>query len=151
MASIKEEIKQSKFASPQQEASINISFTAHWLNSRLNKFLKPHKLTSEQFNVLRILRGKNPGKMRQKDILERMVAPQSNLTLIVKKLKNKEFIQVEKSSVDGREYVIGITDNGLNVLSQLDKEFKPVMSTVNKLNDEEAQLLSTLLDKLRSE
>ncbi len=149
MASIEKEIKQSSFKYPQVKANVNILFTANWLNNKITPILKPHNLTQEQFNVLRILRGRHPESMCQKDILERMIARQSNVTLIVKKLKTKNMIEVLRSELDRREYVISITDFGLSILEAIDKIAITEIVKINKLTDEESNQLSTLLDKLR--
>ena len=123
MSNLETHIKQEKFQSERVKANINILFTAHKLKTRMNAFLKNFDLTEEQFNILRILRGKHPETMCQKDILERMIAPQSNMTLLIKKLRVKSFIQVERSACDGRAYVISITPAGLEVLTRIDNRF----------------------------
>ena len=151
MTSITKEIKQREFSTQGAKASVNILFTANWLSNKINTILKPYNLSNEQFNVLRILRGKSPDKMCQKDILERMIAKQSNLTLIIKKLVGKQFIEVLKSDVDKRLYVIGITDAGLDVLKSLDALFVQMGSGINGLSETEAEQLSGLLDKFRKD
>jgi len=151
MASIEKEIKQKSFKHPQVKANVNILFTANWLNNKIATILKPHNLTQEQFNVLRILRGRHPEGMCQKDILERMIARQSNVTLIVKKLKNKKMIEVLRSETDGRAYVISITKLGLSVLKLIDKKSISEIVGVNQLTGSESEQLSALLDKLRGD
>lgn len=149
MASIDQELKSNNFASEQVKANLNVMFTANWINNQVSAFLKPYNLTHEQFNVLRILRGKHPESMCQRDILQRMIARQSNLTLIVKKLKTKELIDVCKSDYDRREYVIRITESGLDMLSKIDKESLPSLTKMNQLSEKDARLLNELLDALR--
>jgi DNA-binding MarR family transcriptional regulator len=151
MPSIEQEIKQSSFQSAQVKANINVMFTANWLNNKISTLLKNHNLTTEQYNVLRILRGRQPESMCQKDILQRMIARQSNLTLIIKKLQDKGFISVQRSERDGREYVIAVTKDGLEVLAEIDKFELKKMDAINHLTDEEAELLSAMLDRMRGE
>ena len=150
MASIEQDIKQSHFVNQQLKANINIIYTAHWLTTKITAVLKPYLLTHEQFNVLRILKGKHPECMCQKDILHRMVAPSSNLTLLVKKLVTKKMIAVKVSTVDKREYMINITRTGLNTLDKLEKVLNPEQMRYSELTEKEASQLSNLLDKLRS-
>lgn len=151
VASLEQEIKQSKFDNELLKANINVLFTANWLYNKISSTLKPYNLTHEQFNVLRILKGSHPKSMCQKDILSRMIAPNSNVTLIVKKLVDKQLIQVLQSSNDKREYQINITKTGLNLLVEIDKGFKSENKVFNKLNVSEAFHLNSLLDKLREE
>jgi DNA-binding MarR family transcriptional regulator len=149
MASFEQEIKQSTFANENLKASLNLLFTANFFYNKITNTLKPYNLTHEQFNVLRILRGSHPNSMCQKDILSRMIAPNSNLTLIIKKLMEKTWVKVGQSENDRREYVINITENALELLEQIDKEFKRNEATLNKLTISEAFHLNALLDKLR--
>ena len=55
MASIGEEIKQKKFSSEYSKLMVNVLYTSSWLNSLQSVVFKDHKLTSQQFNSLRIL------------------------------------------------------------------------------------------------
>lgn len=151
MASLEQEIKQIKFESDQLKANLNILFTANWLANKISTRLKPYNLTHEQFNVLRILKGSHPKSMCQKDILSRMIAPNSNVTLIIKKLVAKNLIQVLQSAEDKREYQINITDNGIILLNDIAEDFKKNKENINSLSASEAFHLNALLDKLREE
>jgi len=149
MASIEQEIKQKKFSNELVKANVNLLFTANWLNNRITSLLKPHNVTHEQFNVLRILKGSHPSKMCQKDILSRMIAPNSNMTLLIKKLRDKNFIEVLQSDRDKREYEIAISETGLMLLSKIEAMLQTKISDFNLLDESEAVVLNTLLDKLR--
>ena len=151
MASLEQEIKQSKFDNELLKANINIMFTANWLYNKISSTLKPFNVTHEQFNVLRILKGSHPKNMCQKDILSRMIAPNSNVTLIIKKLVDKKLIQVLQSESDKREYQISITKAGLKLLEEIGNGFKNKNDHFNKLNTSEAFHLNSLLDKLRED
>ncbi len=151
MASLEEEIKQSRFDNELLKANINIMFTANWLYNKISSILKPYNVTHEQFNVLRILKGSHPKNMCQKDILSRMIAPNSNVTLIIKKLVDKKLIQVLQSENDKREYQISITKTGLKLLEEIANGFKNKNDHFNKLNTSEAFHLNSLLDKLRED
>ncbi len=149
MASLEQEIQQSKFENEFVKVNINVLFTANWLYNKISLVLKPFNVTHEQFNVLRILKGSHPRSMCQKDILSRMLAPNSNLTLIVKKLVHKGFITVLKCETDRREYQINITDAGIDLLKDIEKGFKDYYKISKSLSVSEAFHLNALLDKLR--
>lgn len=140
---------QSSFINERVKANLNVLYTANWIYNKMSANLKPYGLTHEQFNVLRILRGKHPEFMSQKDILKRMVAPNSNLTLIVKKLVDKELIKVNQSAFDGRQYEINITEAGLLKLKELDEFIKSQKDSFSSLSESEAFHLNALLDKVR--
>jgi DNA-binding MarR family transcriptional regulator len=151
MASLEQAIQQKSFPSDWMKANLNVIYTANWLSNKFSAYLKPYNLTHEQFNVLRILRGSHPTCLCQKDILSRMLAPNSNVTLIVKKLVSKKLITVDQSEEDKRQYVIAITKSGLSLLKELDKELKKLESSTRTLSESESFHLNALLDKLRSE
>jgi hypothetical protein len=151
MASLEQEIQQTHFASEHIKATINVLFTANWLQNKISAKLKPFNLTHEQFNVLRILRGSHPKSMCQKDILSRMIAPNSNVTLIINKLIDKSLVNVEMSEKDKRAYNINITKEGLTLLKSLDKELNSLSDVATTLSISEAFHLNALLDKLRTE
>jgi DNA-binding MarR family transcriptional regulator len=150
MGSLEQAIQQNKFESEQVKAFINVVYTANILANRQAAVLKPFNLTQEQFNVLRILRGSIPKSMCQKDILCRMVAPSSNVTLLIKKLLSKKLVHVTQSDIDRREYVINITKSGLNTLKTIDIVLKKEQEEFNPLSETEANQLNKLLDKMRS-
>lgn len=150
MASLEEELKQTRWDNEVLKANINVLFTANWLYNRISARLKPHGVTHEQFNVLRILKGSHPVGMCQKDILSRMIAPNSNVTLIVKKLVDKQLIEVFQSELDKREYRIHITKRGQKLLEDVDTAFKYSNDLISNLTVNEARQLNALLEKLRS-
>lgn len=151
MATIEEEIKQKKFQDELLKANVNLLYTANWLYNRISAHLKQYGLTHEQFNVLRILRGSHPRALCQKDVLSRMIAPNSNLTLIVRKLSAKKLLRVTRSAKDKREYQINITAAGLKLVEKIDRERKDQQLPMNQLSVSEAFHLNALLDKMRSE
>ena len=140
---------QSSFINERVKANLNVLYTANYIYNKMSADLKPFDLTHEQFNVLRILRGKHPEFMNQKGILERMVAPNSNLTLIVKKLVDKNLINVNQSSEDKRAYEINLTDDGITKLKELDEFIKSKKDSFSTLSESEAFHLNALLDKIR--
>lgn len=151
MASFEQEIKQASFPNENLKANLNVLFTANFIYNKITNALKPFNLTHEQFNVLRILRGSHPNSMCQKDVLSRMIAPNSNVTLIIKKLIDKNWVKVEQSERDRREYIINITESGLELLVRINDELKSKEMDSNKLTTSEAFHLNALLDKLRED
>lgn len=148
---IEDKIQARQFDTEQLKANINLLYTANWLYNRVSAMLKPYNVTHEQFNILRILRGSHPRSMCQKDVLSRMVAPQSNITALMKKLVAKKLVVITRSETDKREYVINISDEGLALLKKIDENLRPTASEYSNLSASEAFHLNALLDKLRGE
>ncbi len=146
---LSDEIKSNKFSSEHQKAQVNILFTANWLNGLMGKLFKKYDISAEQYNVLRILRGSHPMKQCLKAITERMLDKNSNTSRIVKKLTDKNLIEIYEHDTDKRFYQIGIHQNGLKLLKQIDVEMEKNEPVKQVLTEKEAKLLSELLDKMR--
>jgi DNA-binding MarR family transcriptional regulator len=146
-----QEIKTQRFDSEQSKAALNLLFTAGWFHGRINQFLRGYDLSHEQYNVLRILRGQHPKPVAQKDILERMVNRCSNLTPIIAKLKEKQWITVTRAEDDRREYRIALQEAALTTMAQIDLDFKSDKVEAINLTLEEAETLNRLLDKMRQQ
>ncbi len=147
---IEEELKTSKFQSETHKAHLNVLFSASWLKNRVNTTLKPFDLTSEQFNVIRIVRGKHPEGVRVKDIRSRMLERSSNTTRIIDRLVDKGLLVREKTIQDGRERAILLTADGQSLLLEIDAHWIINNPHESVLTPEEADTLSHLLDKMRN-
>jgi DNA-binding MarR family transcriptional regulator len=147
---LEKEICQKSFSSEYAKATLNILFTASWLNARQMKLFKPHGLTSPQYNVLRILRGQHPGPATIGLISERMVDRTSNVSRIVDKLLDKGLIDRRTCKSDRRAVDIYITGKGLSLLEELDSSLPELERSSFALSRNEVRVLNSLLDKLRS-
>ncbi|MEY2830064.1 MAG: hypothetical protein RIQ33_1922 [Bacteroidota bacterium] len=144
-----DEIKSTNFQSEVQKAILNVMFTGNLYTANGGKFFKNFDLSTEQYNVLRILRGSNPKKLCLKDITSRMLDKNSNTSRIVKKLDIKKLIDITGHETDKRFYQIGINKKGLDLLSKIDVEFTKNNPHQSGITETEAQKLNDLLDKMR--
>jgi DNA-binding MarR family transcriptional regulator len=147
--SIEQAIRQKKFNSEYEKAVVNIMYTASWLDDLTLKALKPYGISPQQYNVLRILRGANPGVVRLADITERMIDKNSNATRLVEKLRQKNYLKRDVCPSNRRQVDICITQAGLDMLSEIDEITKKWIDPLRTLSKAEAQTLNNLLDKLR--
>jgi DNA-binding MarR family transcriptional regulator len=146
---LEQDIRQEKFASEFQKMAVNIMFTSSWLNSGNIARFRPHGITPEQFNVLRILRGSHPHKMRLADVTSRMIDKSSNCTRLVEKLRQKGLVTREICEGNRRQVDIGITDNGLLLLKKIDVQTASWVTQLKNVTQAEAKEINRLLDKLR--
>lgn len=146
---LEEEIQQRNFKSPQQRLAVNIFYTAGWLNAHYSKFFKSTDLTTQQFNVLRILRGQHPRPCSLKLIKERMLDRMSDASRIVDKLVSKKFVERTECPSDRRSINLVISEKGLKMLEKLDCIDEEIKLILKKLNSREVNQLNVLLDKLR--
>lgn len=152
---LEKEIQQSKFKNQKEKALINILFTGNWLNALNGRFLKENfkkegfEISTQQYNVLRILRGSYPGKMMLNDIQKRMLDRMSNASRLVDKLVLNGLASRKESHSDRRKVDILITKKGLALLEEIDKKMFEVNQHFDKISEEEACQLNQILDKLR--
>ena len=136
----------SNFDSNKVKALINIKYTANWLSSKENEFFKPYGISPQQFNILRILRGAKD-KIKVQIVKDRMIERAPNATRLMDKLCDKSFIERERCEHDRRVVYVKITKTGLDLLATIDDNKN--LSFLENLTNEEALILSDLLDKLR--
>lgn len=148
---LEDEIKQTKpFKSEVQKMLLNIAFTSSWLNGLIAEKLKPFGISPAQFNVLKILKGKYPECHCNQDITHRMVDKSSNATRIVDKLVEKQLASRTEDKTDRRLVNITITQNGIDLLEQIDAALDASGNPFNNFNPEKAKLINEWLDELRN-
>jgi DNA-binding MarR family transcriptional regulator len=148
---IEEEIKSTVDLSLAKKVLLNLSFTRNVVGDKFLEILKPYDLSSEQYNVLRILRGQKGKPANMCLIQERMIAKTSNTTRLVDKLLLKEFVTREVCPENRRKMEVQITQKGLDVLAELDSiVIEHENSFAKKLTESELEQLNNLLEKYRS-
>ena len=147
---IEEAINQPKFSSAVQKATINLMYTASWFSSIMHQAMKPYGITSQQFNIMRILKGQGTQPVSLKLVSGRMIDHMSNTSRLVDKLVNKGYVKRETAECDRRQLEITLTAEGrkeLDKISIIVQELSDAMfdhvdeDTLNSLND--------ILDELR--
>jgi DNA-binding MarR family transcriptional regulator len=148
---IEEAIQQKKFKNPYERAIVNLLYTGSWLAYRQTAAFKPHGLSMQQYNILRILKGQHPDPITVNMLIGRMIDKSSNASRIVEKLRAKRLLERKTCPDDRRRVDVVITDAGLNVLAKATNELALLHANTRNLSDEEALQLNTLLNKLRTE
>lgn len=146
---LEKEIQQKKFRNEHEKALVNIIYTSSWINSLTTAVLKPYKISPQQYNILRILRGQFPHPASVNLLIDRMLDKMSNASRLVDKLLVKEFVVRKASTVDRRKVEVSISLKGLSLLQELDKEMEEVIRKFGNISLEEALELNRILDKLR--
>ncbi|MFT5999934.1 MAG: DNA-binding MarR family transcriptional regulator [Neolewinella sp.] len=150
MPTIEDAIKQPTFKSAAHRAQVNTIFTAAWLNQLTGQALKPYGLSLQQFNILRILRGRGGKPATVKLLTKRMIDKMSNASRLVDKLKEKGFVERRECPTDRRQVDILITNAGLQMIDRASEAVEASQTMAfGQLTDEDAVTLSGLLDKLR--
>jgi DNA-binding MarR family transcriptional regulator len=128
---------------------INISYSSIWMKDEITAVLKPYDISIEQFNVMRILRGKKGEPTNLQDIQERMINKMSNTTRLVDKLIIKNLVERFICEKNRRKVDIYITEQGLKLLNEIDPVIQATEEAVtSNLTVQELETLNTLLTKL---
>jgi DNA-binding MarR family transcriptional regulator len=119
------------------------------MRDNMSVAMKEIGITSEQFNILRILKGKHPEAMCVKDIAGRMIEKSSNVPRILDRLVAKDLVIRTTSKEDKRETIISLTETGMKTLQTANEALIDINSKTIGITNEEAVVLNQLLEKLR--
>lgn len=147
---IGEEIKQEKFEDAFQMGVINLIFTHNWFKEKLSTFLKEFDITLQQYNVLRILNGQYPDGITTGEIRERMLDKMSDASRLVDRLEKCGKVVKERNRDDRRLVKVMITEKGRTCLADIRAKEEELYAPIrDKITNEEAIALNTILDKIR--
>nr|WP_298425487.1 MarR family transcriptional regulator [uncultured Kordia sp.] len=133
-----------------KRTALNFMITNNLLSQKFLDFFKQYDISSQQFNVLRILRGQKGKPANLATIQERMVHKNSNTTRLIDKLIVKGLVERTICPENRRKVEIIITKNGLDLLNTIDPKLNELEEkTIQPLTTEETEILNTLLEKLR--
>ncbi len=148
---IEEIIKSKSALNIEKRTVLNIMYTQNVIADKFNELLKSFDLSSEQFNVLRILRGQKGKPANMCVIQERMIAKTSNTTRLVDKLLLKGLVNREVCEINRRKMEVTITEKGLQLLEELDPKIEAhELLFANNLSEKEQEQLNNLLEKYRT-
>jgi DNA-binding MarR family transcriptional regulator len=146
---IDKDIQQTKFRNVYQKAAINLIYTMGWMRERTKSIFEAEDITAQQFNILRILRGSFPQPLSTLQIRERMLEKMSDTSRIVDRLISKGLVKKLTCKNDRRLVDVIISDKGKKLLERLDTRQDEIDAVLGKLSENDANILSNLLDKIR--
>lgn len=147
---LEKEIQQVKpFRNSYHKAAVNLIFTGKWVIQFHSSVFKKYNLTFQQYNILRILRGRNPVPSTVKLIRERMLDRMSDASRTIELLRKKKLIERNISIGDRRKMDVVISQSGLDLLAEIEQESEYMDKRLTSLNEEEIVHLNNLLDKIR--
>lgn len=148
---IEEAIKQKNFKSEFHKAQINLLFTASWMQQISGPVLKDQNISWQQFNIMRILKGRHPEPATVSLLRDRMIDKMSNASRLVEKLREKGLVERKTCKQDRRRANVQLTEKGVNTLKTAsDKMEEEIRNTFRAISEQDARQLNQLLDKIRS-
>ena len=110
----------------------------------IQKDVKRYGLNVTEFGILEALYHK--GKMSIKLLLEKVLITNSTMSYVIDQLIKKSYIIKVKSDVDGRSYLIDLTDDGRLLMKKAFKQHKKNMRLIiDVLSHEDEMKLRDLL------
>jgi DNA-binding MarR family transcriptional regulator len=146
---LEKEIKQCKFRNEYHKLAVNVIYTNSWLTGLFSKLIDKYDITSNQFNILRILRGQYPNPATINLLKDRMLDKMSDASRLVERLRKKGLVKRDLKPNDRRCVDVIISEKGLKLLSEIDKLNDQHDAMLKKLNVKEVKKINSLLDKLR--
>ena len=146
--SIEKDINQRTFRNEYQKGIINLIYTYNWMNEKMKSVFDKEGITSQQYNILRILRGAGT-PISTLQIRERMLDKMSDTSRIVDRLVLKGLAKKNTCKDDKRLVDVSISAEGKKILATIDEYEKDMDAILGNLSDAEAKTLNKLLDKIR--
>ena len=115
----------------------------------LNGTLKPFEISLQQFNVLRILRGRKGKAANLNTVQQRMIHKMSNTSRLIDKLIEKKLVERDICPDNRRKIEIFITKKGQDLLENLDNKIQMTEAEILKpLSIEDQKILRNLINKI---
>jgi DNA-binding MarR family transcriptional regulator len=135
---------------PEEVVFLDLVRTTEMLSRPLAQLLKAEDLSSQQYNVLRILRG-SPDGLTCGEIGNRMISRDPDITRLLDRMEKRKLVSRTRDDKDRRVVLTCITESGLELLARLDH---PIRDTHRKLlghlGPERLGALRNLLELCRS-
>jgi DNA-binding MarR family transcriptional regulator len=118
--SVRSRLEQRAFSGESDETVVSVLVAADHLDQQLVPVIAAHGITSDQYNVLRILRGVHPEGHPRHEIARRMIHRAPDVTRMLDRLMRRKLINRVRDSRDARLSVARITPAGLALLKRID-------------------------------
>jgi DNA-binding MarR family transcriptional regulator len=119
--SLGSEIKKVRpFESVEQEAFLNLLRTTDVLTTEMADLFKPSKLSTTQYNALRILRAAGPDGLPCGEVAARMITRDPDVTRLLDRLEKRGLISRCRDKKDRRVVCARLTSAGAKMLAELD-------------------------------
>lgn len=90
---------------------LQVVATAQALQKAAHRVFRPHGLTAVQFNVLNVL-ARQPDGMRASDLARALIVDPSNVTGLLKRMKQQGLLKEVENPRDRRQHVVTLNARG---------------------------------------
>ena len=134
----------------EEQLFVQIQLTAEALMWGVAELLKPSGLTPTQYNVLRILRGAGEEGLACREVSERLIHRDPDITRLLDRLETQGFVRRERARQDRRVVTAYITPEGADLLGALDAPMLELHARqLGHLGGQRVAALTGLLEEAR--
>ena len=138
------------FGSLEEEAYLNLLRTTDALVRTEVEMLREYGLSPTQYSALRILRRAGKGGVTCREMSDRMLTRDPDVTRLVDRLESRKLIRRVRLETDRRVVRTRITDAGLDLLQRIDEPSRRWMKEhLGHLRAEQLRALISLLELAR--
>jgi DNA-binding MarR family transcriptional regulator len=151
ICTVGDEIHQTRaFATIEEELLVSLLRTTDVLHERFEQMIRPFSISMTQYNVLRILRGAEPGGRTCGEIGERMIAREPDVTRLLERLEKAALIKRTREEKDRRVVMTRITAAGLKLLDALEPKLRELDGLLKPMGERKIETTLKLLDEVRA-
>jgi DNA-binding MarR family transcriptional regulator len=141
----------SSFVNEQYKGVVGAMVLNNLIIQDLENHLSKFKLTYQQFNILRILKGQYPKGVQLSLIKERMLHKQSDVSRLVDRLVIMEYVEKKEDELNKRRLHIRLTLKGFDLINSIEVGSDSFKSLMKSLPEHEMlkfnEIISTILAK----
>ena len=138
-----------EFGDKAHEAVMSIIWTSNVLRKNSKYVFQDYLASEVQFNILSLLY-ESTDDLTQNDLSKLLLVDKSNITGLIDRLEKMLLIERKKVKGDRRKYHIILTDEGRELVAELDEIY---MATIHKITEDfdssELETMIKLTKKLR--
>jgi DNA-binding MarR family transcriptional regulator len=147
--SIRERLQQRRFNTLADEAVVSLMVAAEHFDQAAAPIWERHRVTGDQYNVLRILRGVHPDGHPRNEIARRMIHRAPDVTRMLDRLVRQGLVVRVRNPEDRRESIATITKAGLAALERIDPDVHATQKALTaSLSERDLKQLARLCDAL---
>ncbi|WP_212004778.1 MarR family winged helix-turn-helix transcriptional regulator [Chitinophaga sp. HK235] len=133
----------------RRKLGLNLLRTFNWSYDQSQLFFAHYELTSQQYNVLKILHTAAHA-LSTSEILEQMEEKNAGVSRLVDRLVAKGFVTKVPNPSDKRLVAVSISATGMERLKKVDRNLDKLDHVYAALDDHEVAQLNRLLEKIRT-
>ncbi|WP_412986216.1 MarR family winged helix-turn-helix transcriptional regulator [Pontimicrobium sp. IMCC45349] len=135
---------------PQQKAILNVMYTGVRFEKYTNNLLKEIGLSSQQYDLLKVLLEFPDKGMSLKEIQMRLINQTSNATRLVEKLRLKGLLKTKPSKENRSKLEIRITQKGIDLIENFKPTFDEIIGLISDaMSEREAKEVSRVLTMIQ--